>query len=94
MNENDIALVKNSFSRLEQSELDYSIIFYETLFTNTPSARALFKEDIVLQRKKLNKTLAFAVNGLEQLDALRGILLELGKRHIDYGVSPDDFPAE
>jgi len=92
MDQTQINLVKDSFARIEQSEHDYAKLFYDQLFADTPSAAALFKTDPEMQRKKLKTTIALVVKGLERFDALRDTVYDLGARHVDYGVHPDDFP--
>lgn len=92
MNDYEITLIKDSFFRIKNAEQDYSEVFYDSLFSNTPSAEALFKGDMQLQKKKLKTTIALVVNGLERFNELREVIFNLGKRHVEYGVHPDDFP--
>ncbi len=92
MNDRDIQLIKDSFERIEDSGMDYAQIFYDILFTQTPSTKALFKRDMEEQKEKLRTTVKIAVKGLEKFEQLRIVIFELGKRHINYGVHKDDFP--
>ena len=63
-------------------------IFYLRLFEIDPTTRKLFRAtDMVAQRKKLLQTLSFAINGLNDLDALASKVEDLGRRHARYGVS-------
>lgn len=92
MNEKDISLIRESFSRIAASDIDYACVFYDTLFESTPSAAALFSDDMESQKKKLRATIALVVKGLDRFDTLKETVFELGKRHVGYGVHPDDFP--
>ena len=92
MNTEEIELVQNSFSRIVDAEQDFAEVFYDTLFANTPSARTLFNGDMKLQRNKLKTTVALVVKGMHKFDDLKNTIYDLGKRHVDYGVHPHDFP--
>jgi hemoglobin-like flavoprotein/uncharacterized protein YjiS (DUF1127 family) len=62
-------------------------LFYQRLFEIDPSIRALFRHaDMAQQRKQLVQMLAAAIAGLENLDALVGMVEDLGRRHAGYGV--------
>ena len=92
MDDQSIQLIQSSFERIEQAELDYGDIFYETLFRDTPSAQALFNGDMDLQKRKLKTTIALVIKGLNRFSELQQAIYDLGKRHVDYGVHPEDFP--
>lgn len=92
MNEEEITLVKESFARIAAANGDYARAFYNALFEITPSAAALFSGDMESQKNKLKTTIALVVKGLERFETLKESVFELGKRHVGYGVHPDDFP--
>src|SRR5215831_4077402 len=69
-------------------------IFYRRLLEIDPSRRKLFRAtDMVAQRKKLLQTLSFAINGLNDLDALASKVEDLGRRHARYGVTDAQFDS-
>jgi len=69
-------------------------IFYRRLLEIDPSRRKLFRAtDMVAQRKKLLQTLSFAINGLNDLDALASKVEDLGRRHARYGVTDAQYDS-
>ncbi|NRA39281.1 MAG: hemin receptor [Planctomycetes bacterium] len=44
------------------------------------------------QKKKLIQTLAFVINGLDDLPATVQAVQDLGRRHRDYGTVSDQYP--
>jgi nitric oxide dioxygenase len=68
-------------------------LFYERLFYVAPSLRGMFPQDMRDQKRKLIMMLAMAVNGLENLDALAPVLMELGGRHAGYGVKAPHYAS-
>jgi nitric oxide dioxygenase len=67
--------------------------FYGTLFEISPGSRALFPADMTAQRGKLVDELVFLVGAARDLDAFVERARELGRRHVDYGVSAADYDA-
>ena len=69
-------------------------MFYYRLFEIDPTTRKLFRAtDMVAQRKKLLQTLAFAIGGLDDLDALVSKVEDLGRRHAGYGVTDAQYDS-
>ena len=69
-------------------------MFYYRLFEIDPTTRKLFRAtDMVAQRKKLLQTLAFAIGGLDDLDALASKVEDLGRRHAGYGVTDAQYDS-
>jgi hemoglobin-like flavoprotein len=69
-------------------------MFYRRLFEIDPTTRGLFRAtDMVAQRKKLLQTLAFAISGLDNLDALVSKVEDLGRRHAGYGVADAHYDS-
>ncbi|MBM3530908.1 MAG: hemin receptor [Alphaproteobacteria bacterium] len=69
-------------------------LFYERLFEIDPGARALFGEtNMTRQREKLLQVLSVAVSSLDRLDALTGVVEDLGRRHAGYGVTEAHFDS-
>src|SRR5262249_29632668 len=63
-------------------------------FEIDPTTRKLFRAtDMAAQRKKLLQTLAFAINGLDNLGALVTKVEGLGRRHAGYGVTDAQYDS-
>jgi len=87
----DIALVRKTFDLVVPISGIAADLFYERLFYLAPSLRAMFPADMRDQKRKLMVMLAAAVNGLENLDALAPVLMQLGARHAGYGVKDGHY---
>lgn len=53
----------------------------------------MFKSDIVEQGNKLMISLALVVNGLKQPENILDAVMDLGRRHVAYGVRDDHFTS-
>lgn len=93
MTPQDIALVRSSFAQLHRRKIETACLFYERLFTTTPSTRQLFKTDIETQAAKLMETLMVALAMLNDPGGLNVLLERLGERHRNYGVRPEHYEA-
>jgi len=62
-------------------------LFYGRLFQLDPGIRRLFKSDMKEQGRKLVEIITIAVNCLSKLESLVSVVEDLGRRHIDYGVT-------
>jgi hemoglobin-like flavoprotein len=88
MDSTTIALVQQSWAKVEPIAPQAAELFYNNLFTADPTLQALFKGNMAEQGKKLMQMIGAAVNKLTDLDALVPILQNLGQRHATYGVLP------
>jgi hemoglobin-like flavoprotein len=87
-------LVENSWKQVAPIADAAAEIFYGRLFEIDPTTRKLFRAtDMVAQRKKLLQTLSFAINGLNDLDALASKVEDLGRRHAGYGVTDPQYDS-
>lgn len=87
MNNEQKALVQQSFEIVLTIEEAAAGLFYGRLFELDPSLRPMFKGDMKAQGKKLMATLKVAVVGLNRLDQLLPAIQALGRRHVGYGVT-------
>ena len=87
MNNEQKALVQQSFAIVLTIEEAAAALFYGRLFELDPSLQPMFKGDMKAQGKKLMATLKFAVAGISRLDQLLPAVQALGRRHADYGVT-------
>lgn len=81
------SLVQESFAAVRPISDQAAAMFYDRLFTIAPEVKPLFKGDMSEQGKKLMQMLAVAVNGLNNLEAILPAVQELGRKHVDYGVT-------
>lgn len=93
MQANDIEHVRASYRRLGPLSADVGRLFYETLFTAAPAARALFSTDIETQARKLMDTLTAVVAHLDDPHHLLDNCRELGIRHAAYGAQEEHYDA-
>jgi hemoglobin-like flavoprotein len=87
MTPEQITLVTESWAKVLPIADTAADLFYAKLFELDPGLRKLFKPDLSEQKKKLMQTLAFAVGGLKNPEALIPAVQALGKRHAGYGVT-------
>jgi len=66
-------------------------LFYGRLFELEPSYRAMFKNDMTEQGKKLMKTINIAVEALDDVEPLIPTLKQMGADHAGYGVVDRDY---
>lgn len=91
MTPEQVALVQNSFKQVEPISDTAADLFYGRLFEIEPSVRPLFPDDMSEQKKKLMSTLAFVVKSLDQPESILPAVRALGQRHINYGVTDDQY---
>ena len=66
-------------------------LFYGRLFELEPSYKAMFKNDMTEQGKKLMKTINIAVEALDDVEPLVPTLKQMGADHAGYGVVDRDY---
>ena len=66
-------------------------LFYGRLFELQPEYKAMFKNDMTEQGKKLMKTINIAVEALDNLESLIPTLKQMGADHVAYGVQNRDY---
>ncbi len=86
-----ISLVQQSFKQVEPISEQAAEIFYSKLFEYEPELRLLFKGDLKIQGRKLMMMLKAAVEGLQDVNALVPVLIQLAQRHNKYGVKRSHF---
>ena len=87
-----ISLVEETFAKIEPQSEEFARHFYDDLFATAPEVRPYFDGvDVKDQGKKLMATLSLMVKGLNDLETTIPMVEELAKRHVDYGVQPDDY---
>jgi hemoglobin-like flavoprotein len=84
-------LVQASFAKVVPIADTAATLFYEDLFRRKPHLRALFKEDMADQRKKLMTMIGTAVANLGNWANIAPAVAALGQRHAAYGVKIEDY---
>lgn len=91
MTNEQINLVKKSFEKIASISDNAAALFYAKLFDMNPKLRALFKNDMKEQGRKLMQVLSYAVESLDQIDKILPQVRALGARHAGYGVEDRDY---
>ena len=86
-----VGLVQESWKRVVPIKDEAAQLFYGRLFELDPKLQDLFKGDMAEQRRKLMAMIGAAVGSLDRPDALLPILRELGRKHLGYGVTTQDY---
>ena len=93
MDSKQVFLVQDSFEKIVPIADTASAIFYKRLFSIKPELKPLFSGDMYEQGAKLMKMLSMVVNGLSNLDVLIPAIEDLGKRHVEYGVTEQMYDS-
>lgn len=84
--------VLSSALRLRTASSALTHDFYERLFAVSPGIRIMFPEDMGVQADKLFDMVLVLVQSLDHLQMLVTEIEALGARHVDYGVTDDQYP--
>jgi hemoglobin-like flavoprotein len=85
------ALVRDSFARIVPIAPQAAAMFYDRLFVLDPALKGLFKSDMQDQGRKLMAMIGTAVTNLDRLETIVPSVVALGRRHVTYGVKPEDY---
>jgi hemoglobin-like flavoprotein len=85
--------VQASFEKVVPIADKVADIFYDELFTIDPELKKLFKGDLSEQKKKLMQTLVIVIRGLKTPDKIIPAAEELARKHVKYGVKPEDYTS-
>jgi hemoglobin-like flavoprotein len=91
MTPDQIAMVQESFKKVGPIATTAADLFYDRLFEIAPDVRRMFPADLGEQKNKLITMLATAVANLHQIERIIPAVEQLGKRHVAYGVKPQDY---
>ena len=84
-------LVQTSFAKVVPISETAANLFYARLFALDLTLKPLFKGDMKEQGRKLMRTLAVAVSGLDNLEQIVPTVQDLGRKHVGYGVEPKHY---
>jgi hemoglobin-like flavoprotein len=82
-----IALIRSSWQQVLPIKDTAAQLFYGQLFDLDPSLRGMFKGDMTEQGRKLMTIINTAVNSLDNLAPILGVVEDMGRRHVAYGVT-------
>ena len=91
MDANQIDLVRSTFAKVEPIAPEAARMFYSRLFAVAPEVKALFKNDMEEQGRKLMTTIGVVVRSLERLDEVAPIAQKLAISHVEYGVKAEHY---
>lgn len=91
MNAAQVALVQSSFCLILPEIEPLISRFYARLFALDPALRRLFAIDMDEQSRKLITMLVVVVRGLSCVERMLPEIQDLGRRHVRYGVEPQDY---
>ncbi|MGH1351788.1 MAG: globin domain-containing protein [Methyloligellaceae bacterium] len=86
-------LVQDSFMLLKRCPRDPAELFYKRLFEIAPQVRPLFPDNMDEQKIKFFMMLNSTILNLKNLDILVPSIKAMGRRHVGYGVTVDQFGA-
>jgi hemoglobin-like flavoprotein len=84
-------LVQQSFESIKDYSTSLTKLFYGRLFEIRPEIRPMFKISLDDQSRKLLDMLVVIIEALDDFEALRPRLVELGRKHVQYGVKPEHY---
>ena len=85
-------LIRSTWAAVEPIQDVASDLFYARLFELDPRLAALFAEtDMQHQDRMLMQTLTIIVKSLNDLSVVVPAVEALGRRHVGYGVQPEDY---
>ena len=88
----DIELIKKSWIDVRKIKPEIlGDVFYTKLFYDHPELRKMFPQEMEEQNKKLIDMLNVIIERLENLDELKGEIIAVAKRHVDYGVKTEHY---
>jgi hemoglobin-like flavoprotein len=87
----DINEIQSSFAKLEGKQQETGDLLYKHLFECCPDVAKIFKGDMKEQAYLFMKMMKTVVDGLNNVHILMAALQQLGGRHHDYGVTPDQY---
>jgi nitric oxide dioxygenase len=84
-------LVRESFESAREYSNSLTKLFYGRLFELAPGVRPLFRTGMEEQSRKLLEMLATVVESLDSFEKLRPKLVELGRKHVEYGAKSEHY---
>jgi hemoglobin-like flavoprotein len=90
----NVELLRQSFALVSKRNPSFAVRFYEILFERYPSVAPLFSDRARAHGpSKLAAALQGVVTNLDKPNVLAQSLGALGRRHVDYGATPERYAA-
>jgi class 3 adenylate cyclase/hemoglobin-like flavoprotein len=86
-------LVQATIGVLMQHQARFTQDLYRRLFALAPAAKGLFRGDMESQGQMLSHMMQFLVHAMSRPEIMKLSLRDLGRRHDDYGVASEYYPA-
>lgn len=93
MTPEQVTLIQTSWEKVKPISETAAELFYGRLFEIAPEVQPYFKGDMKEQGRKLMMMIGTAVNALNDLEAVVPAIQDMGKRHVGYGVKPEDYDS-
>jgi hemoglobin-like flavoprotein len=88
----DVELLRSSFALVVEREPELTARFYEHLFADYPQVKPLFgRNSARAQQQMLRDALVAVLDHLDDAPWLQTTLAELGRKHVDYGVTNEMY---
>jgi hemoglobin-like flavoprotein len=91
MSPEQIGLVRTAFEKLYAASETTAALLYVKLFELNPTLKLLFKGNMKEQGQKVMDMFYLAATNLDQPDQIALTFQQLGQRHVEYGVKPEDY---
>lgn len=91
MTEDEIDLLRESFRLMQTRKGRAAEVFYEHLFDIDPTLRRLFTTDLSELTEKVMIAMGAVIGQMQDLENCNAMTLDLAKRHVGYGVKPEDY---
>ncbi len=88
-----IERIESSFNLLAPRGPELVDRFYAMLFVRYPAVRPMFPTEMTAQKRKLLSSIALVIQNLRNLEQIRKVLFEMGRRHAAYGAQPTHYVA-
>jgi hemoglobin-like flavoprotein len=85
------SMIRSSWELMRPMAVHVADLFYDRLFELDPSLEELFPEDLDTQRPRFMKAVAASVSGMDDLEAMRPLLNDLGKRQAADGLRESQY---
>ncbi len=86
MTKEQVTLVQQTFMKVLPISDLAAQLFYKRLFEIDPAVKPMFKGDMQEQGRKLMQMIGMAVTGLSTPNEILGLVADLGRKHVEYGV--------
>ncbi len=91
MTRNEADIVQSTWRAVLPVGDTFAELFYGRLFAVDPDLRRLFRGDMIEQGRNLTAMLSVAAANVGKPERIMVALRQLGRRHVAYGVKPQDF---